>query len=68
MRVMHSALAVGEKASMDRMLDECYGQPWSLSALELGVADVKCEDHTVTESKQIFSLTESDDIVHPLLM
>ena len=37
-QLMQDALTPEKKASLDGMLDEHYGQPWNLSAIELGLA------------------------------
>jgi len=44
--VLCAAYCHKEKISVDRMLNEHYGQPWSLSAIELQLTDEKCEDHS----------------------
>ena len=60
------ALSEEERASLDRMLTDQYGIPWSLNVRELDITRMTGNDHEVTnEPEQIFSLTLPDN-VHPL--
>ena len=55
-----------EKESVESMLTGCYGIPWVVCTQEHRMDDEKCDDHTVTEPELVFTLTQSETIVHPL--
>ena len=55
-----------EKESVERMLTGHYGLPLVVSAQELRLEDEKCDDHADTEPELVFTLTQSETIVHPL--
>ena len=55
-----------ETESVERILTEHYGLPWVVTGQELRLKDEKCGDHAVTEPKLVFTLTQTESIVHPL--
>ena len=57
---------LAEKESVECMLTGHYGLPLVISAQELRLEDGKCGDHVVTENELVFTLTQSQTIVHPL--
>ena len=62
--VIPDALSENERASLDCMLNEHYGIPWCLSALELELAQEEGNDHTVKELEIFWFIMP--DTVHPL--